>query len=115
VGLRDLLASDIQDVVLNTSDLAEQVTYTPKSGSGAVTINVFPLRAPAPDEREEARNFRVRSARIRIANHATLGVVAPAEGDTVLMVIRAGQSAATTRVTAIISSSTASHILEVTA
>lgn len=115
MGLRDLLATDIQDVVLNTSDLAEEVTYTPQDGSGAVTINVFPLRAPGPEPREESLGMAFRTARVRIANHATYGRVKPEEGDTISMVIWAGQSAATVRVTAILSSTTASHVLEVSA
>lgn len=114
MGLRDLLATDIQDIVLNTSDLAEEVTYTPKGGAG-ITINVLPFRAAAPDSREEGRNMQFRSARVRVANHATLGIVTPKEGDTIAMVIRAGQSSQTVRVSAIISTTTASHILEVTA
>jgi hypothetical protein len=111
--LRALLATDIQDIVLSTDDLGEEGTYTPKGEAGR-TIKFLPDRTKAPDDRAETRSSRVRSAVVRVANHATLGIVTPKEGDTLEMVLRAGGSAVTARLAEIISSTTASHRLRFT-
>ena len=111
--LRDLAAKDVQDVVLNDQDFAEQVTYKPKAG-GSVTINALPMRGE-PDAREESGSHRYRGSMLRIANHATLGVVTPKLGDKIDMVQRVGGGTVEARVAAIVSTTEASHVLEVTA
>ena len=113
--LRDLFSSDVEEVILNTDDFAEQITYTRKESPGSPRDINAKISRMEPDDREESSYTRYRAARVTVQNHAEKGVVKPEEGDTIRLVMRVGRPAVTARVTAIIVSNEGYHQLEVTA
>ncbi len=76
--LRDMLASDIQETLLNTSDLAQTITYTPAGGAGVEISALLSVGRPGLGEMEDSEHgHQEMTVTIAIADVAN-----PAEGDT---------------------------------
>lgn len=80
MALSDQIATDIENVLLNTSDFGESSTYTPKSGAAATTPNVLVMRDSESYEMARTGNLERATARILVAQS---DIAQPARGDSV--------------------------------
>ena len=111
MSLQNLHRADVQSVVLNTGDFAEEVLYTPKNPQAApVTIKALVLRHTV-EARDGSGQYR--TATVTIANDADSGLVTPEMGDTIALELRPGYPDESVRVTNVDTES-AKHVLEVT-
>ncbi len=83
---QQLMKQDAQLVLVNDAEFAESITYTPKAPpSTAVVRNAVVDRTQLEVMLTEDGESDLRTAKITIINDATLGVVAPAKRDAVLL------------------------------
>lgn len=83
--LRDLIASDAANVVLNTRDLAETVTYQPAAGASRSVVVVVDA-AQTADLDEDGGELQMETIHVtcmRDKDHARGGIDAPQLGDTI--------------------------------
>lgn len=75
------MASDVDDVFLNTDEHAESVTYTPNGGSGRSIVVVI-LAIPSEIAMEGNHEVEHKLINVFAKRDATTGINAPAKGDT---------------------------------
>lgn len=74
MSLKDMLASDMAAVFLNSDEFAEAITYRKRSGTTRSIKAIIDRHPPAT--REEMAEGRVPKLTITVANSATTGVSA---------------------------------------
>jgi len=80
MSFKDNLATDANNVFLNTNEFAEDITYTPKGGSPK-SIKAIIVRSRLDTGGEDAGRILRKQAEIYIANDATIGVDSIDKGD----------------------------------
>jgi hypothetical protein len=58
MSFQDLMASDMDDVFLNSSEFAEEITYTPNGGTAATVTAIVTRTRPGPAGGQEGRSQR---------------------------------------------------------
>lgn len=80
--LAALMASDVDDVFLNTDEHAESCTFTPSSGSPrSITVVVIPQPSEIANEHDHEVEHKV--ILVLAKKHATEGIDTPAKGDSI--------------------------------
>lgn len=115
MGIRQLLARDAA-VLTKAAHFGETVGYRPAAGGGPYTIAALVVR-DEPGQRPETNRHKFCRVLVRVRNDAdpTVGVASPVKDrDTVDVVFRVGDAAATGRVTEVRYGDEGSWLLEVT-
>lgn len=75
MSLKDLMAEDAANVVLNSDEFAEEIQYTPHNGT-VRTIKAIVERSRIMPDSADAGRVLAKTVEVNIARHATLGVLA---------------------------------------
>ena len=93
MSFKDIIKSDAINTILNTNELAVEITYTP-NGQDAKTIKAIIVREPIEPGSEDQGRILQKQAEIYIANDADAGVSSvDINGDIVSFPVRIGESA----------------------
>lgn len=87
VTLRDLIATDIASVVLNTDEFAEQVEYRPLGDSSRTVIAAIVANRMTLEENDTGFEEQVETLTVRVLrdkSHAKGGIDLPRIGDQIL-------------------------------
>lgn len=79
MSLRDLMAADVADVILNTDDFGEVISYT-VSGGAAKDINALVSRRPSRVGANGQQMFPENIVEVLISDDATAGIAAVTRG-----------------------------------
>ena len=82
--LKSDIQSDFDNVILNTDEMAESITYTPDGGSGVVIKGIPSNWRQATRFVENQGKVTVHTVQMAISKSSTVGIASPKKDETVL-------------------------------